>query len=174
MLQQDSFDIAKEIVEFCRFVRANGFSAGVTESLDSLQAAAIAAADPEVFKSAMRAELCSSKEEWDVFDRLFDDFWNSASRSSRDESERKGRNPQPKSKSQRIEGARTALFATGETATRPAEEEGNAFAGASILDRIQKIDFSEVPAADQEVLERLAERLLNQMSRRLSRRLKIA
>lgn len=105
---------------------------------------------------------------------VFEDFWNSASRSSSDESEREERKPQPKSTSQRIEAAPTALFATGETSTRPAEEEGKAFAGASVLDRIQKTDFSEVPSGDQAVLERFAERLLKQMSRRLSRRLKIA
>jgi len=175
MLQENSFDVAKEIVEFCRFARANGFSAGVTETLDSMQAAAaVATAGRETFKSALRAELCSSKEEWDVFDQLFEDFWSGAAPRSRAESEREEQNPEPKSSSQKIEGGRGVLFASGELPTRRAEEEGNAIAGASILERIQQTDFSEVPTSDQAVLERLAERLLRQMSRRLSRRLKVA
>ncbi len=175
MLQQDSFDFTKEIVEFCRFARTNGFSAGVTETVDSLQAAAaVDSAGRETFKSAMRAELCSSKEEWDVFDRLFEEFWGGTARDSSDRSDGAERIPQPKSRSQKMESARAAIFATGEQRARPAEEEGGAFAGASALERIRKMDFSEVPAGDQAVLERLAERLLKQMTRRLSRRLKIA
>jgi uncharacterized protein len=175
MHQQDSFDITEEIVEFCRFARTNGFSAGVTETVDSLQAAAaIASAGRETFKSAMRAELCSSKEEWDIFDRLFEEFWSGSARSSSDRPDREEQTSQPKARSQEMERERAAIFATGEPPARPAEEEGSAFAGASVLERIRKMDFSEVPASDQAVLERLAERLLKQMTRRLSRRLKIA
>src|SRR5882724_10821476 len=69
------------IVEFCRFARANGLLAGVKESLGALEAAKTAGiADREILKTSLRAVLCSSKADWDLFEELFESFWTSAKR----------------------------------------------------------------------------------------------
>ncbi|HET9167169.1 MAG TPA: VWA containing CoxE family protein, partial [Candidatus Angelobacter sp.] len=66
--------IDQAIVEFCHFARANGLLVSVQESLDSLRAAeAIGIAEPERFKFALRAVMCSSKQDWDLFADIFDD-----------------------------------------------------------------------------------------------------
>ena len=67
----DSSDgvLTKTIVDFCRFVRSNGFDVGLLETIDALNASrVITVTDGEVFKCALRSVLCSSKEEYDLFD----------------------------------------------------------------------------------------------------------
>src|ERR1700674_4985644 len=72
----DSHLSAKSIIEFCRFVRANGVNASTTETIVCLQAAeTVARADFNTFRFALRAILCSSAEEWVLFDDLFTAFW---------------------------------------------------------------------------------------------------
>jgi len=64
------------IVEFCRFARENGFNAGVRETMDALESVYhVGLDDPSAFGSALRSVLCSSKDEWDRFDEIFEAFW---------------------------------------------------------------------------------------------------
>src|SRR5437899_5538820 len=87
-LQEES--LAAGIVEFSRFCRASGLSAGVKESVDALDAArAVGVRDREILKSVLRSVLCFSKDEWEKFDELFAKFWSSAERGS-------GTRPAPK------------------------------------------------------------------------------
>ena len=68
--------LESSIIEFCRFARENGLSAGVKESLDALRAAsAVGIAERENLKFALRAVLCSSKADWELFDDIFETFW---------------------------------------------------------------------------------------------------
>src|SRR5262249_19184517 len=75
-LQEET--LASHIVEFCRFCRASGLSAGVKESVDALDAArTVGVSDREILKSALRSVLCSTRDEWEQFDELFAAFWSS-------------------------------------------------------------------------------------------------
>ena len=157
--------LAARIAGFCRFVRENGFTTGVAETLDALTAArALGGVDAETLKFALRSELCSSKEEWDRFDSLFDEFWN------------QNRRPKPlqRPQLQREERSLWALAADPANAMVHAEDDGKTVSGASPYERLGKADFSEVPHNDQPALERIAERLMRRASFRLSRRLKIS
>jgi uncharacterized protein len=163
-----SSDIAGQIVAFCRFARARGFSAGVTETLDSLEAVqALPAANWETVKFALRAELCSSKEEWDSFDRLFEEFWTGSESRSQAVFEDNWRRAEAVGHS----WTRTSL--DGDADPRDGDDD-EAISGASLQERLKKTDFSQVPHSDQAALEQLAQRLLRQASARLARRLKIA
>jgi uncharacterized protein with von Willebrand factor type A (vWA) domain len=154
-----------DIIRFCRFLRANGFSADVTESLISVDVVRVTrAVDADAVRWALRAALSSSKEEWDSFDRLYDAFWKDA---HKDQS--------------RIERSvktepRGFWVLTGEASgvDRPTDREASSIAGASAHARLKKTDFSDIPQSDQAALDLLAGRLLKQMSWRLSRRRKIA
>jgi uncharacterized protein with von Willebrand factor type A (vWA) domain len=169
MPEPNSVQAIDRIVDFCRYTRAMGFSAGVTETLDSLRAIeALATDDPEIFKAALRTEMCSSKEEWTSFDRLFEEFWSGKPAQSSDEA---ARDRHARSVTELY--TRSPLFG-GRPSEALVEEEGSATGGATVLERIRKTDFSQIPQADQAVLEELAERLLKQMSLRLSRRLRVA
>jgi uncharacterized protein with von Willebrand factor type A (vWA) domain len=170
-----------DVIRFCRFLRANGYSAGVTESLASVEVVrAVAAvdatvdatagapgdphADPDAVRWALRAALSSSKEEWDSFDRLFDAFFN------------KVHGDQSRIPRKAIAEPRGFWVLTGEPGgeVRPTDREAASIAGASVYTRLKKVDFSEIPQSDQPALDQLAQRLLQQMSWRLSRRRKVA
>jgi uncharacterized protein with von Willebrand factor type A (vWA) domain len=171
---QDEVDVhdqlAEVIVEFCRFARASGISAGVKESVAALEAArAVGVRDKHSLKAALRAVLCSSKEEWDLFDDLFWLFWRA---SDRDAGQRARR--AQKERALETQSARALLALMGSNRSTTGDEDGGrAVAGASANERLRKTDFSEVPQSDLQDLERLALQLLRRMSQRLSRRLKI-
>jgi uncharacterized protein with von Willebrand factor type A (vWA) domain len=166
MPQESTFRPDAAIVEFCRFGRANGLSIGVRETLDCLKAAgAVGIADREILRLALRAVLCSSKNDWDMFDGLFDAFWQ----------ERRAASPekpkQPTDEWNRPQSGIVELIGAASEARDP-DDQGKAVSGATALERLRRIDFSQIPRNDLPDLERIAQRLLRQMSLRLSRRFK--
>jgi uncharacterized protein with von Willebrand factor type A (vWA) domain len=161
------------VVEFCRFAREHGLSAGVKESLDSLAAVRLAGmGERNTLPLALRAVICSSKDEWDRFDDIFRAFWNAADvpapAASPKRHERKSRSPA----GERRGGAERPIV-TGTGSGRSEEDGGRAVVGASALERLRKTDFSLVPQQDLEALERLSLRLFRRMALRLSRRLRV-
>jgi uncharacterized protein with von Willebrand factor type A (vWA) domain len=165
----------RKLVEFCRFVRAQGLSAGVKETLNALAAARLSGVtDRTTFPLALRAVLCSSKEEWDRFDYLFRSFWNAADLELPAAT--------PKRRDRKSRGTKTTLplgaperqLVVGTASGRVEEEGGRAVVGASEQQRLRKTDFSLVPQQDAEALDRLSLRLFRRMALRLSRRLRSA
>jgi hypothetical protein len=157
--------LTQSIIEFCRFARSNGLSAGVTETLDSLKAIqAITIGDQVAIKFSLKSVLCSSKDEWDLFDNLFQSFWHGAEHQA-PLNRTRAESSQPT--------AKTALILGGQShAIQSPQDSGKAVWGASPNERLQKTDFSQVPQNDLAALEELSLRLLKRMSLRLSRRLK--
>jgi uncharacterized protein with von Willebrand factor type A (vWA) domain len=153
-----------DLIRFCRYLRAHGFSAGVTESLASVDALrAVESVDPAAVRWALRSSLCSSKDEWDSFDRLFDAFHSGE------------RDAEQRPRIAGMEEPRGFWVLTGEPGeVRPTDRKSATIAGASDYARLKNVDFSEVPQSDQPALDQLAQRLLKQMSWRLSRRRKLA
>jgi uncharacterized protein with von Willebrand factor type A (vWA) domain len=165
---------AKSVVKFCRFVRANGVNAGTKETIDCLKAARVVAeAERDTFKFVLRAILCSSKEDWILFEDLFTAFW--AARQTGTEIHSKSLAPaRRRSLSLMIgqeEGSQT-LAGFGNGAETAAEGKQKTFSGASTLERLRKVEFSQMPQTDQAELERISMRLLRRMSYRVARRLR--
>src|SRR5277367_5420894 len=76
MRQEHVEDLAASIVEFCRFLRTNGFSGDLRQALAALEAAThIDIAGKQSFACALQAALCCNKEEWEKFPQLFGQFW---------------------------------------------------------------------------------------------------
>jgi uncharacterized protein with von Willebrand factor type A (vWA) domain len=145
----------------------------VKESLDSLAAVRLAGmGERNTLPLALRAVICSSKDEWDRFDDIFRAFWNAADVpapvASPKRHERKSRSPA----GERRGGAERPIV-TGTGSGRSEEDGGRAVVGASALERLRKTDFSLVPQQDLEALERLSLRLFRRMALRLSRRLRV-
>ena len=163
--------VAASIVQFCQFARVRGLTAGVEQTLAALQAArAVRESNLEELALALRTALASSKEEWDLFQQLFDAFFADASQK-----------PEPPS-AQVAETKRSIgqAKASSQTLTRDAvdvgssvEGEGKEVAGASAERKLQRMDFSKVPQDDLASLEEISQRLFRRMSLRLSRRLQI-
>lgn len=171
MPQEEHDRSAASIIEFCRFARQNGLSAGVLQTLAAIEAAKmIGTIDREDFAFALRSVLSSSKEEWDLFDELFHAFWNFRPRASaaesKEEKEAKFTAYRPRASSRAL----TTLLA-GDTSTP--DDDGKDVSGASAERRLQRVDLSEVPQDDLAALEEISLRLFRKMSLRLSRRLKI-
>ncbi len=163
---------AASIVAFCRFARDNGLPAGMQQTMAALEVAkAIGTADREVFAFALRAVLCSSQQQWERFDQIFDAFWNSASHGPRFALDER---PQPSDPiaQKPPAGSRAIVGHSGHDASEQ-EGQGKMVLGASPQQRLTKMDFSEVPHTDLAALERISLRLVRRMSLRLSRRLKI-
>jgi uncharacterized protein with von Willebrand factor type A (vWA) domain len=171
-MQSQTENLSHRIVEFSRFARESGLSGGLQETLVALQAAgAVGLADREVFKCALRATLCSGKEDWDIFDSFFECFWTAAELQSDSEfPNTRTANSKPKKRLQ-PSANRPTLFGSGSSQAQPSEGIGSAVSGASSAEQLKKMDFSAVPRHDQAALEQITLRLLRQMSMRLSRRL---
>jgi uncharacterized protein with von Willebrand factor type A (vWA) domain len=161
------------IVDFCRFAQANGLTAGVKESLGALEAArTVGVADRQTFKAALRAALCSSKADWDLFEEVFAAFFGSG---EADSTQRRTRVKVVTAKAREVGSEQQALAVPIPGKIETAEgQEGKAVLGATANERLRGTDFSLVAAADLADLEQIALRLLRQMSLRLSRRLKAA
>lgn len=168
MLQAPGLE--QTIVEFCRFARASGIAAGVKESLEAVRAASvIGIADRQNVKFALRAVLCSTKADWDIFEEIFEAFWNGSA--TRDILERVKRSKPVREQDSQQENAELAAMAHG-SASMADMEEGSAVMGATVHERLKKADFSEVKQTDLAELEKISLRLLQKMSLRLSRRIR--
>jgi len=124
----------------------------------------------EDLKLGLRTVLCSSKDEWDLFDELFDAF------ESATEHSRSKQMPERREVSAHTPSSESASpLMSGASASDASEEKGRQEGtGASAHERIRKADFSTLRQDDLTALEQIAMRLLRRMSVRLSRRRRIA
>ncbi len=156
------------VVGFCRFVREQGFNVGVEETMDALKTARLGTlTDRRVFRLALRALLCTGKDEHDRFDGLFEQYWTNVSTPGAVVRQRRRVRPVA-----RVQQGIPLLMIGAKQEAVIDDEEGRSTTGAHAVERLRKTDFSKVPEHDQERLEQLALRLFKQMSLRLSRRLK--
>jgi len=169
MDQTQSDHLTQSVIEFCRFARVNGLAGGLDRSLAADRAVkAVGTTDRESLRFALRAALCSTKAEWDLFDRLFTTFEEQSQPTSKS-----GSGKQKKTVKGSSQRGTPSQYLIGQDAgdVKP-EAEGKAVAGASVRERLATVDLSQVPQNDLARLEELSLRLLRQMSLRLSRRLK--
>jgi uncharacterized protein len=177
MRQEQSEHLAASIVDFCRFLNADGLSGDLRRTMTALEAAKVTGInDQRLFAFSLQAALCSTKEEWDLFPQLFDAFWgetHSRPRSAAGEHQRPSRNDTRRDAREQQAGSIVFTNQPGNPATAHSDEgdgDGKAVYGASAQQRMKKVDFSEVPCDDLATLEELSLRLLRRMSLRLSRR----
>jgi len=167
----DFCGLVKSVVEFCRFVRANGFGSGTKETIDCLQAIrAVRNTDLDSFRFTLRAILCSSKEEWILFDDLFAAFWGGTEHRRGTQSKKSVVSTFPAPRHGNAKGS-PVLFDLSAGSDLEGQGERKTAFGASAVERLKKIDFSQVPQTDMAEFERVALRLLRRMSYRVSRRL---
>jgi uncharacterized protein with von Willebrand factor type A (vWA) domain len=167
MLRHSGNEGVMAVVEFCHFARENGLSSGPREAIDCLQALSAPITDGETVRFVLRAVLCSSKEEWDLFDVLFDKFWCRFEPNSVTHSRDSGRSQLS------LNGYddEKSLGMLGGAESEP-ESQVKGMSGASAVERLTRTDFSQVSQTDMADLERISMRLLRQMSCRVSRRLR--
>ena len=169
MRQEQSERLAASIVEFCRFAGAHGLSSDLRRTLTALESAKVTGAeDRETFAFALQSALCSSKEEWDLFFQLFEEFWDESRSRPKSTSDKTKRSL--KGNAQEREDDSTVFLDQSGNEAEARDSDARAVYGASARQRLTKLDFSEVPPDDLAALEELSLRLLRRMSQRLSRR----
>ncbi len=157
--------IADSLIAFCRFLRERGSTPGAQQTLDALRAAELVnPANRDTLKAALKLILSSSKEEWDQFDGLFEQYWS-------------GRIDEPnQAERTKLRGGsslpsnREPEFRSFAESKEIDQDDAKLVAGASLEKRLRLADFSTVTARDLPELDRLALHLLSVMSSRLSRR----
>jgi uncharacterized protein len=163
--------LARAIVEFCRYARVRGLNSSTKEILACLQALrAVNDLGFDTFKFVLRTVLCSSKEEWVLFDTLFAEFWQNVEPNRGSHSKKSG-GGRGTLRPGRMEESRFQMLAGDSSpSNRPAGDQGKDISGASSTERLRKINFAQVPQSDLAELERLSRRLLQRLSCRISRR----
>ncbi len=173
MAEPEFVGLNDAILLFCRFARANGLSASVKESIGALEAAmTVGVQDRQVLKAALRAVLCSSRQEWERFEELFDAFWG-FKQAGLEPAQRKRPNKSALDTQTQQDKAVLMLPTSSDTALSESEQ-GKAVLGATAHERLKQADFSQIAEGEIADLERIALHLLRQMSMRLSRRLKVS
>jgi len=172
MRQEQSDRLAASIVEFGRFLRVSGLAAEPNQTITALEAVkAINATDQQAFAFALQAALCSTNEEWELFPKLFHEFWGESRPRPRSASgEYKGKS---KGRPSAREDESTVFLDQPASGAAEQEGQGKAVYGASAQERLKRVDFSKVPYDDLVALEELSLRLLRRMSLRRSRRLAV-
>src|ERR1700692_4356047 len=159
MRQEHAEQLAASIVDFCRFLRTQGFSADMRQTMTALEASkTIDVRNRQFFASTLQTTLCTTMEEWEQFSMLFQAFWGESQprpRSTSGEYKGPSRSESPEQK----EGSSLFLDRPG-VQTGTAEGNTKAVYGASTQQRLKKVDFSQLPCDDLALLEEISLRLL--------------
>ena len=167
----ESNRLEEMVVRFCRCARANGLGSGRT-TIDCLQAIRIVqATGAAAIEDALRSVLCSSKDEWDLFAKLFALIWEGP----------KPTGPSPKKSgknrfsAQGLGSGKNTLKLFSDTERSHSDSDsGKAISGASVIERLTKTDLAMISQGDLAELERLSQRLLRRMSYRLWRQRRLS
>jgi uncharacterized protein len=163
-------NLERAVVRFCRCARANGLGSGRT-TLDCLQALrTVQNAGVPAIEDALRSVLCSSRQDWELFAKLFALVWEGPAPTK--PSPKKAGKSRFSSYGLGREQSVLKLFTNADRLNLDAYPE-KAVSGASLAERLTKTDFALIPQADLAELERLSLRLLRRMSYRISRRLRL-
>ena len=161
MTLQGSASVSGAMSRFCQFLRTEGYTIGISETLDALRIAHLGAFyNQTLFERSLCSLFSTSREESERFRHLFETFWSGSVR--RRHAVR--RSPVGVTPSRNL-----AVLLQEQHAVKPSGSEAQ-MPGASAAERLLRKDFARVRLADQEALEALADRLFRRMSQRLSRK----
>jgi uncharacterized protein with von Willebrand factor type A (vWA) domain len=163
--QHDDSPLVQKLLRFARHARDNGFPLGIEEALDALQFADQSGIlDRNALRWGLRTLFCSSPDDWDRFDDLFDSYWSYGGERTilkvSGTLPRGGGNEEPA----------PGQFGLGGDALDAEETAG----GASARERLEGTDFRHLDSErDLQAVHDLAEQLAKRMRWRLSRRRRI-
>ncbi len=155
--------LSGNIVQFCRFLRLNGFAVGVDEeSLALLALQHIDFKSSKLFYEAMKAVLCRNKEQAEIFSNLYNEYWKKLDLAldSKEKAEAKKQNQQQKGS---FKSLKSWLYGnhndeTIETATYSATE------------KFSERDFSAVHEDEKAEMMRSIKALAKNLGAKLSHR----
>lgn len=165
------------LVGFLRFMRANNYRLGIQEELDVMKMAEhTGLLEPRRIRWGLRALLCSSFDDWQRFDELFNAYWKPANRTKE---QRSNYSKKMDSKNglgghQQGCGNQVAEADHAEQGDDGDAGDGGCKGGASAQEAKARTDFRMLADESQMCeMEYLVERLAKQMRRRLTRRQRV-
>lgn len=161
MTRGDSCSLTASVCGFSRFLREEGFTIGLGETLDALRIAELGViANRSVFERALCSLFSTSRSEAARFGRLFETYWSGSVR----------RRHAVHRRAVEVAGPRNVPVLLRSMQAEESAESTNDAQGASVADRQIQVDFARLRQEEQDALERLADRLFLKMARRLLRR----
>ena len=157
-------DLERNLVEFCRVLRARELLVSPSEVIDALRTAeTIDLADRTEMKLALRTVLTARREDVPVFDATFDEFWRTRMPEGGDDHfTTRDRNLQGRGQPQHAESQ--------EAATEEEERDGSEAPQSSPIEVIARHDFLNFEADQlaeiRKAVRLIAQRLAQQHSRR--------
>ncbi|MDH3651527.1 MAG: VWA domain-containing protein [Saprospiraceae bacterium] len=160
--------LVDRLVDFMHFARRRGLPISVQQGLDLIEAVKTGVMCKQAsFYFATKAICCIAKEQFGLFDKLFEIYWLG----KQDEEGiipgatiLKGQEHTPKQQGTLV------MWGKGESSS--ATEPSKTVLGAHAKERLMKVDFSKVEEMEVEWLEDLAYQLWLEMSKRLKKRVK--
>jgi len=165
-IQHDHSPLVRKILRFARHARENGFPLGIEEALDALHFADQSGIlDRDALRWGLRTLFCSSPEDWERFDDLYDSYWTYGG--ERTILKVSGALPRPG-------GGDTVPSAEQLGLGGNLAEADETAGGASARERLEGTDFRHLDSErDLQAVHDLAERLARRMRWRLSRRRRV-
>lgn len=166
-LIQRQLSMSANIVQFCRYLRANDYRIGPEEEADALRSLAfLPIGDQETFRLALKSLLARSKMQQEQFDAHFDRYWKELEKAVDAKTEDKpdgwsNRGANKKSKQESFQALKSWLYGEGKE-----DEEEGVITSYSAKEVLTKKDFSAM--TDDEL--RLVMRLLQQIARSIVRK----
>jgi uncharacterized protein with von Willebrand factor type A (vWA) domain len=169
--------LVARIIAFIRYLRGNDFHVGIQEELDALKIAASGGLmSMQRLRWGLRALLCSSSDEWERFDELFDAYWRRPNRQA--EVRASFSRKMERSQGAGGVGGNGAPAAEAEQAGEGEDSEageGGSKGGASAEESMLSQDFRLLDNESQmREMEQMVERLARRMCRNLLRRQRIS
>ena len=175
ILAQPAPPWVSRLVDFVRQARRNGFQLGIQEEIDALSIAErVNISNRQRLRWGLRSLICSSREDWQRFDELFERYWLPPNRQSMTESPNRGRIDQSAGLGRLASGDAERTADRAEDGSDPEAHGGGAREGASHSELHERTDFRQLQDEGQmQEMERLVERLARRIRRRLTRRQKV-
>ena len=172
MIAQSFEDLVERVVGFCRLLREGGVQVTPAESIDAVRALEwIDVADPADFRFSLRAVLTTRRDDLDLFDALFAEWWGVSTddRQSDRGSPPRRRRPDARAPAGAVDG--TTVLTRWSKAGDPVEENDvTAIATPSTRESRARKDFAAFDADELAEVERLARLIARRLNARRSRR----
>ncbi len=157
--------LSANVVAFCRFLRAKGFTIGVEETSCALQALTYADLSGRAGVCAvLKAALCRNRSQLNAFDELFATYWKELDRAV-DAKIAGQQKPAPRSGQQDQAFKALKSWLNGQKNT---DEEETAYYG--LQENLARRDFAAVPNDERDELMRLLRAIARRLAARLGRR----
>ena len=179
MIEPRFHDTVERVTGFCRLLRERGLPVTPAESIDAMRTLEwIDLSDRADLHLSLRSLLTTRREDLDLFDALFVEWWNatpSRDRHTDGRSAQRRRLPESRPPSSPHEGGAAAALTRWPKQNEPVDEDDiTAIAAPSTNESRAKRDFASFDADELAEVERMARLIARRLNARRSRRWKPA